>query len=89
MDADLLSELELVLRNEDATFEDLIQVAEVATLLLAGFKSVRDRALVAADQTGPYANRSAMGKATGLKPSSLLRILERNGRPVNRRKAAL
>jgi hypothetical protein len=79
--------LESVIERRDATFEDLRQVVEMSTSLVERFKSIQERALARADETGPWADRAVLARAADMHPSQLYRVLERQGRPRNRRKA--
>ncbi|MGW2426043.1 hypothetical protein ACWC0C_43705 [Streptomyces sp. NPDC001709] len=67
-------------------FDD--QLAAIAQLArtITHFEAARDEAIAAADRAGgPYADRKALGIAAGMPRSRLYRILERFGRPTNRK----
>ncbi|MFI1161343.1 hypothetical protein [Streptomyces sioyaensis] len=66
-------------------FNDLIPVVAGDTRLIQHLKTHRELAMAKADATSPYADRRAIGTAAAMSPSQVGRVMERNGRPRNRR----
>lgn len=69
------------------TFDDLIPVISGLTRLIRHLDIARETAMAKADATSPYANRRAIGMAAAMGPTQVGRVMERNGRPRNRRTA--
>lgn len=65
----------------------LRRVVAHTSRLLQHLDAFRDLAIVATDSTSPYADRKALAWAAAMPPSRLYRILERHGRPKDRRAA--
>jgi hypothetical protein len=71
------------------TFDDLNETISQTSRLIQHLETFRELAIVAADSTGPYADRKAIAMAAGFPPSRLYRVLEKHGRPKDRRTAVL
>lgn len=71
------------------TFTDLTATIAQTSRVIQHLEAFRELAMVAADKTGPYADRKAIAIAAGMPPSRLYRVLERHGRPKDRRNAVL
>ncbi|MFM9464821.1 hypothetical protein ACKI1K_18450 [Streptomyces scabiei] len=56
--------------------------------LIQHLEAFRELSIVAADKSSPYADRSAIAIAAAMPPSRLYRILERHGRPKDRKGSA-
>lgn len=69
------------------TFDDINATVSQTSRLIQHLEAFRELAIVAADATGPYADRKAIAMAAGFPPSRLYRVLEKHGRPKNRTKA--
>lgn len=80
-----LDEIEEKLTKGHVLFGDLIEIVRTCTSLIDQAKAFREKALVAADRSGPYANRKTMADAANWSATSLGRVLERNGQPRDRR----
>jgi hypothetical protein len=65
----------------------LRQVVAQTSHLIQHLEAFRELAIVATDTTSPYADRKALALAAAMPPSRLYRILERHGRPKDRRTA--
>jgi len=68
-------------------FNDLTATIAQASRLIQHLEAFRELAIVAADRTGPHADRKAIALAATMPPSRLYRVLEKHGRPKNRSKA--
>ncbi|WP_329212311.1 hypothetical protein [Streptomyces sp. NBC_01708] len=66
-------------------FNDLIPVISGETRLIQHLKIHRELTMAKADATSPYADRRAIGTAASMSPSQVGRVMERTGRPRNRR----
>ncbi|THA53149.1 hypothetical protein [Streptomyces sp. A1136] len=66
-------------------FDELIVSTSLLSRLIAHLTLSRERHVAAADATSPHANRRAIGIAAAMQPSQLGVVLERNGRPRNRK----
>ncbi|MGW6842087.1 hypothetical protein [Streptomyces sp. NPDC054958] len=66
-------------------FDELIASTSLLSQLITHLTLSRERHIAAADATSPNANRRAIGIAAAMQPSQLGVVLERNGRPRNRR----
>lgn len=72
----------------EADFPTLINTIGSATELIDVLSECREALIATADETGPYADRQVLAKAAGMPRSRLYRILERFGRPTNRKEAS-
>jgi hypothetical protein len=70
---------------EDLTFDELIRIIEGCSVIVRDVKKLREKAMAMADAACPVANRSIIGRAAMMSPSSTQRVLARNGRPASRR----
>jgi hypothetical protein len=70
---------------EERSFDHLLRIIERITELFSDLSKVRERAIAAADATGPHADRRMISAAAGMSPPTIYAILKRNGRPSNRR----
>lgn len=71
----------------DSFDDQLTAIAQLARSI-THFEAAREEAIAAADRTGgPHADRKALGIAAGMPRSRLYRVLEKHGRPANRRQA--
>lgn len=68
-------------------FDGLIATIAQTSRLIHHLEAFRELAIVAADETSPHADRQAIAIAATMPPSRLYRLLERYGRPRNRRSA--
>jgi hypothetical protein len=68
-------------------FPDLTGVIAQASRVIQSMEELRDNAIAAADATSPHADRKAIAIAAGMPPSRLYRVLEKYGRPRNRKTA--
>lgn len=68
-------------------FHFLNSVTAQTSRLIQHLEAFRELSIVAADKTSPYADRQAIAIAGAMPPSRLYRILERHGRPKDRRAA--
>ncbi|MEV4975498.1 hypothetical protein [Streptomyces scopuliridis] len=68
-----------------ATFDDLTATIAQTSHLIQHLETFRELAIVVADKTGPYADRKAIAIAAGFPPSRLYRVLEKHGRPRDRK----
>jgi hypothetical protein len=93
---DLADAFSAALRNETrvepprhaTSFEDLTETIAQTSRLIQHLEAFRELAIVEADKVGgPHADRKAIGVAAGMPRSRLYRILERFGRPTNRKSA--
>lgn len=70
------------------SFEDLTETIAQTSRVIQHLEAFRELAIVQADTVGgPHADRKALGIAAGMPRSRLYRILERFGRPTNRKAA--
>lgn len=69
-------------------FDELIPIISGDTRLIQHLKTHREVTMAKADATSPYADRRAIGAAAAMSPSQVGRVMERNGRPRNRRTTA-
>lgn len=69
------------------SFDDLTETIAQTSRLIQHLEAFRELAMVAADKTGPHADRKAIAVAAAMPPSRLYRVLEKHGRPKNRAKA--
>lgn len=70
------------------SFHYLNAVTAQTSRLIQHLEAFRELSIVAADKTSPYADRSAIAIAAAVPPSRLYRILERHGRPKDRKGSA-
>jgi hypothetical protein len=68
-------------------FNRITALITQTTRVIQHLEASREEAMVAADKTHPLADRKAIAIAAGMPPSRLYRILERWGRPKNRKAA--
>lgn len=68
-------------------FGHITSVIAQTSRLIQHLEAFRELAIVEADKTSPYADRTAIAFAAAMPPSRLYRILERYGRPKDRRNA--
>ncbi|MEU9033327.1 hypothetical protein AB0D45_00145 [Streptomyces sp. NPDC048352] len=66
-------------------FDELLASISLLSRLITHLTLSRERHIAAADATSPHANRRAIGSAAAMQPSQLGVVLERNGRPRNRK----
>lgn len=66
-------------------FPELIATIAQASRIIQSLEELRDHAMAAADRTSPHADRKAIAIAAGMPPSRLYRVLEKHGRPRNRK----
>jgi hypothetical protein len=72
-----------------ADFPDLIETITQATSVIQRMEELREKAIAAADRAGgPHADRKAIGIAAGMPRSRLYRILDKYGRPRDRKQAS-
>jgi len=67
------------------TFEDLTATAAQTSRVVQHLEAFRDLVLVEADKTGPHADRKAIAISGAMPPSRLYRVLEKHGRPRDRK----
>ena len=71
------------------TFDDLTDTIAQTSHVIQHLEAFRELAIVEADKAGgPHADRKALGIAAGMPRSRLYRILERFGRPTNRKESS-
>jgi hypothetical protein len=70
------------------TFDELTDTIAQTSRLIQHLETFRELVIKAADETGPYADRKAIAIAAGFPPSRLYRVLEKHGRPTDRKKIA-
>ncbi|MFJ8746025.1 hypothetical protein ACIRL2_42550 [Embleya sp. NPDC127516] len=68
-----------------ADFWELASNIRMVSRIIQGLEVWRELAIVAADKTGDDADRNAIAIAAGLPASRLYRILDRHGRPRDRK----
>ncbi|WP_399142204.1 hypothetical protein Q3A86_33220 [Streptomyces sp. NBUA17] len=66
-------------------FNRINKVTAQTSRLIQHLEAFRELCIVAADETSPYADRQSIAVAAAVPPSRLYRILERHGRPKDRR----
>ncbi|MEV4335737.1 hypothetical protein [Streptomyces sp. NPDC049590] len=72
--------------HETDSFEEQLDAIAQLSRLITHLEAAREEGIAAADRTGgPHADRKALGIAAAMPRSRLYRILERYGRPTNRR----
>lgn len=68
------------------TFDDLTETLAQTSRVIQHLEAFREQTIVQADKAGgPHADRKALGIAAGMPRSRLYRILEKGGRPTNRK----
>ena len=67
------------------SFTDLVATISQTSRVIQHLEAFRELAIVAADRTGPHADRKALANAAGFPPSRLYRVLEKHGRPRDRK----
>jgi hypothetical protein len=71
--------------RHDTDFPELIATIAQASHIIQSLEELREQAIVAADKTSPHADRKAVAVAAAMPPSRLYRLLEKHGRPRNRK----
>lgn len=66
-------------------FPELIATIAQASRIIQSLEELREHAMAAADRTSPHADRKAIAIAAAMPPSRLYRVLEKHGRPRNRK----
>ncbi|MEV7034658.1 hypothetical protein AB0N99_31055 [Streptomyces sp. NPDC093272] len=73
---------------ESDSFDDRLDSIAELSRAITHFEAAREEAIAAADRAGgPHADRKALGIAARMPRSRLYRILEKYGRPANRKTA--
>lgn len=67
------------------TFTDLIATIAQTSRVMQHLEAFRELAMVEADKTSPHADRQAIAMAAAMPPSRLYRVLEKHGRPRDRK----
>ncbi|MFJ3984468.1 hypothetical protein [Streptomyces fungicidicus] len=67
------------------TFDDLTATIAQTSRLIQHLDTFRELAMIQADDTSPHADRKAIAIAAAMPPSRLYRVLEKHGRPRNRK----
>ncbi|MET8696951.1 hypothetical protein ABZV65_30925 [Streptomyces bauhiniae] len=86
---DALTHQEKVKTPGETGFDGLHALIARLTRTITHLSVTREIAIARADATGPHANRRAIGIAAAMTPSVLGDVLERNGRPRNRREGTV
>lgn len=66
-------------------FDDLTATIAQTSQLIQHLETFRELAITAADRTSPHADRKAIATAAAMPPSRLYRVLEKHGRPRDRK----
>jgi D-alanyl-D-alanine dipeptidase len=66
-------------------FDELTETISQASHVIQHLEAFRELAIVAADRTGPYADRKVIAVASAMPPSRLYRVLEKHGQPRDRK----
>lgn len=75
--------------REATTFDDLTDTLAQTSRLIQHLEAFREETIAAADRAGgPHADRKAIGIAAGMPRSRLYRILDKYGRPRDRKQAS-
>jgi DNA-binding phage protein len=74
-----------VAEKDQKTFPQILGRLTLVAQMIELLEGVREDLIVAADETGPHADRKQIASAAGMPPSRLYRLLSRHGRPANRR----
>ncbi|MEU2380330.1 hypothetical protein [Streptomyces misionensis] len=69
----------------ETDFAALVELIARQSRVITHLNLAREVTIAAADATSPHSNRREIGIAAGMAPSVLGDVLERNGRPRNRR----
>lgn len=67
------------------TFDDLTETIAQTSRTIQHLEAFREQAMAAADRTSPHADRKAIAIAAAMPPSRLYRVLEKHGRPRDRK----
>src|SRR5690606_1794123 len=67
------------------TFDDLTATIAQTSRVIQHLEAFRELAITAADDTSPHADRKAIAIAAAMPPSRLYRVLEKHGRPRDRK----
>lgn len=67
------------------TFDELTATISQTSRLIQHLEAFRELAMVAADRTGPHADRKSIAIAAAMPPSRLYRVLEKHGQPRDRK----
>lgn len=67
------------------SFSELTETITQTSRVIQHLEVFRELAMVAADRTSPHADRKAIAIAAGMPPSRLYRVLEKHGRPRDRK----
>ncbi|MFB7555978.1 hypothetical protein [Streptomyces brevispora] len=70
------------------SFDDLTSTIAQTSRTIQHLEAFRELAIAAADRTNPHADRKAIAIAAGFPPSRLYRVLEKHGRPADRKQGA-
>lgn len=70
------------------TFDDLTATAAQTSRVIQHLEAFRELVMVAADKTSPHADRKAIAISGAMPPSRLYRVLEKHGRPRDRKAEA-
>ncbi|MFJ7990311.1 hypothetical protein [Streptomyces sp. NPDC096351] len=70
------------------TFNDLTATIAQTSRVIQHLEAFRELSIVAADRTGPHADRKAIALSAAMPPSRLYRVLEKHGQPTDRKKTA-
>lgn len=74
--------------NHARTFDDLTATIAQTSRVIQHLDAARELGIVAADRTGPHADRKAIAIAAAMPPSRLYRVLEKHGQPRDRKNPA-
>ncbi|MFK0142453.1 hypothetical protein [Streptomyces murinus] len=69
----------------ETDFAALVELVARQSRVITHLNLAREVTIAVADATSPHSNRRKIGMAAGMAPSVLGDVLERNGRPRNRR----
>ncbi|MGW9299549.1 hypothetical protein ACWHA3_01825 [Streptomyces cyaneofuscatus] len=69
-------------------FDDLTATIAQTSRVIQHLEAFRELAIAAADRTSPHADRKAIAIAAAMPPSRLYRLLEKHGRPRDRKAPA-
>lgn len=67
------------------SFTDLVATITQTSHVIQHLEAFRELAIVAADRTSPHADRKHIAIAAAMPPSRLYRVLEKHGRPRDRK----
>jgi hypothetical protein len=70
------------------SFDDLTATIAQTSRVIQHLEAFRELAMVEADKTNAHADRKAIAIAAGMPPSRLYRVLEKHGRPRDRKAQA-